>query len=289
MSYIQDAFNLTREPFQKNISRECLFQSKSMRNALNRLQVAVETQSFAVFTGEVGLGKTTAIRCLKESLKDSEYEFLYISDSKVSPKWLYSTFLAQLGVEPRLYNGNCKRLFLNQLKMIRDTQHKKVIAVADECHLWSNDVLEELRFLLNEDFDSKNPLTLILVGQNELWEKLNMIRCRAIRQRVDLNIYVCNLDKTEIEGYIKAHLKYAGASEEVELFDKAASEAIYDYSFGVPRLVNKICKHSLLRAIASKSQLVTEQIIKDTMSFELKSLSDEREQSLMFNGEQYVE
>ena len=112
MSYIQDAFNLTREPFQKNISRECLFQSKSMRNALNRLQVAVETQSFAVFTGEVGLGKTTAIRCLKESLKDSEYEFLYISDSKVSPKWLYSTFLAQLGVEPRLYNGNCKRLFL---------------------------------------------------------------------------------------------------------------------------------------------------------------------------------
>ena len=47
--------------------------------------------------------------------------------------------------------------------------------------------------------------------------------------------------------------------------------------------------HSLLRAIASKSQLVTEQIIKDTMSFELKSLSDEREQSLMFNGEQYVE
>ena len=105
MSYIQDAFNLTREP-------------------LNRLQVAVETQSFAVFTGEVGLGKTTAIRCLKESLKDSEYEFLYISDSKVSPKWLYSTFLAQLGVEPRLYNGNCKRLFLNQLKTIRDTQHK---------------------------------------------------------------------------------------------------------------------------------------------------------------------
>ena len=131
--------------------------------------------------------------------------------------------------------------------------------------------------------------TLILVGQNELWEKLNMIRCRAIRQRVDLNIYVCNLDKTEIEGYIKAHLKYAGASEEVELFDKAAIEAIYDYSFGVPRLVNKICKHSLLRAIASKSTVVTEQIIKDTMSFELKSLSDEREQSLMFNGEQYVE
>lgn len=257
MSYIQTAFNLTREPFQKSISRECIYQSKSMRNALNRLQVAVETQSFAVFTGEVGLGKTTAIRCLKESLKETEYEFLYISDSKVSPKWLYSTFLAQLGVEPKIYNGNCKRLFLNQLRMIRDTQHKKVIAVADECHLWSYDVLEELRFLLNEDFDSKNPLTLILVGQGELWDKLNMNRCRAIRQRVDLNICVCNLDKSEIEGYIKAHLKYAGAKNDVEIFDKGAIDAIYEYSVGVPRLVNKICKHSLLRVIASEDKIVT--------------------------------
>lgn len=285
MSYIQTAFNLTREPFQKSISRECIYQSKSMRNALNRLQVAVETQSFAVFTGEVGLGKTTAIRCLKESLKETEYEFLYISDSKVSPKWLYSTFLAQLGVEPKIYNGNCKRLFLNQLRMIRDTQHKKVIAVADECHLWSYDVLEELRFLLNEDFDSKNPLTLILVGQGELWDKLNMNRCRAIRQRVDLNICVCNLDKSEIEGYIKAHLKYAGAKNDVEIFDKGAIDAIYEYSVGLPRLVNKICKHSLLRVIASEDKIVTAAVIKDTMNYELKSLCDEREQSLQFNGE----
>lgn len=285
MSYIQTAFNLTREPFQKSISRECIYQSKSMRNALNRLQVAVETQSFAVFTGEVGLGKTTAIRCLKESLKETEYEFLYISDSKVSPKWLYSTFLAQLGVEPKIYNGNCKRLFLNQLRMIRDTQHKKVIAVADEYHLWSYDVLEELRFLLNEDFDSKNPLTLILVGQGELWDKLNMNRCRAIRQRVDLNICVCNLDKSEIEGYIKAHLKYAGAKNDVEIFDKGAIDAIYEYSVGVPRLVNKICKHSLLRVIASEDKIVTAAVIKDTMNYELKSLCDEREQSLQFNGE----
>lgn len=285
MSYIQTAFNLTREPFQKSISRECIYQSKSMRNALNRLQVAVETQSFAVFTGEVGLGKTTAIRCLKESLKETEYEFLYISDSKVSPKWLYSTFLAQLGVEPKIYNGNCKRLFLNQLRMIRDTQHKKVIAVADECHLWSYDVLEELRFLLNEDFDSKNPLTLILVGQGELWDKLNMNRCRAIRQRVDLNICVCNLDKSEIEGYIKAHLKYAGAKNDVEIFDKGAIDAIYEYSVGVPRLANKICKHSLLRVIASEDKIVTAAVIKDTMNYELKSLCDEREQSLQFNGE----
>lgn len=285
MSYIQTAFNLTREPFQKSISRECIYQSKSMRNALNRLQVAVETQSFAVFTGEVGLGKTTAIRCLKESLKETEYEFLYISDSKVSPKWLYSTFLAQLGVEPKIYNGNCKRLFLNQLRMIRDTQHKKVIAVADECHLWSYDVLEELRFLLNEDFDSKNPLTLILVGQGELWDKLNMNRCRAIRQRVDLNICVCNLDKSEIEGYIKAHLKYAGAKNDVEIFDKGAIDAIYEYSVGVPRLVNKIFKHSLLRVIASEDKIVTAAVIKDTMNYELKSLCDEREQSLQFNGE----
>ena len=215
----------------------------------------------------------------------SPHKNIHISDSKVSPKWLYSTFLAQLGVEPKIYNGNCKRLFLNQLRMIRDTQHKKVIAVADECHLWSYDVLEELRFLLNEDFDSKNPLTLILVGQGELWDKLNMNRCRAIRQRVDLNICVCNLDKSEIEGYIKAHLKYAGAKNDVEIFDKGAIDAIYEYSVGVPRLVNKICKHSLLRVIASEDKIVTAAVIKDTMNYELKSLCDEREQSLQFNGE----
>jgi type II secretory pathway predicted ATPase ExeA len=60
------------------------------------------------------------------------------------------------------------------------------VVVVDEAHLLDREMLEEVRFLLNFRMDAMSPMALILVGQTELWEKLQLQSYAAIRQRIDL-------------------------------------------------------------------------------------------------------
>ena len=75
-------------------------------------------------------------------------------------------------------------------------------------------MLEELRFLLNYRFDSTSPMSLVLVGQTELWEqKLKLQAYEAIRQRIDMNIVLGRLDRAETGKYVASHMAYAGAGK----------------------------------------------------------------------------
>ncbi len=117
------------------------------------------------------------------------------------------------------------------------------------------DLLEEIRFLLNgEKYDSGSPLTLVLAGQPELWDTLRLDRCRAITQRI---VYVCrtgNLPRDQVGSYIAAHLRWAGVQD--LLFSSEAVDHIAGLSEGLPRLINKICLHSLSYAALEKRKTV---------------------------------
>ena len=123
-----------------------------------------------------------------------------------------------------------------------------------------DDLLEEIRFLLNGSrYDSGSPLTLILSGQSEIWNILKTERCKAITQRI---MYVCktgNLTQEQVGPYIASHLRWAGSSE--PLFSSEAVELVSDLSSGIPRLINKICIHSLNYAALKNQSVVTPELV----------------------------
>ena len=43
-----------------------------------------------------------------------------------------------------------------------------------KAHMMDRETFEEVRFVLNTDMDSFSPMSLVLVAQNELWDKLRM-------------------------------------------------------------------------------------------------------------------
>lgn len=130
----------------------------------------------------------------------------------------------------------------------------------DEAHLLEKETLEEFRFLLNSEFDSASPLSLVLVGQTELWEqKLKMQSYTAIRQRIDMNIILKQLDRAETGRYITAHLAYAGGEQEV--FTPGAEDEIYKVSSGVPRMINRICEKALMYSSQQKKKLIDEHVV----------------------------
>ncbi len=261
-------FSMQHTPFVRDVPVSELYISEVLDDVVGRLTYVADRQLFAVVTGDAGCGKSTMIRRFVASLPKDQYITLYLSDSSLTPRWLYKGLLDQLGIESRFYRGDAKRQFQREVELIRAMQHKKCVIILDEAHLLDKETLEEFRFLLNYQFDSMSPTALVLVGQNELWEnKLRLRRYAAIRQRIDMRCTLPHLDRAETERYIKAHMAYAGCGNEV-FTDKAIDE-VFRISTGIPRVVNRVCEKSLMYAFQRQKHLIDDYSVRYVADHEL--------------------
>lgn len=243
------AFELKNMPFQSNIDTDFLYENPKIRENLGKLMLAAAKQKFVVLSGLPGTGKSTLLRKLHDNLEPKKYELFYAATSCATPRWIYINALKQLGVKPRFFVNDLRWQLHDEFRAI-SAKGKNIVCFFDEGHLLSSvghgngyNNLEEIRFFINTRYDSQSPVTLILSGQNEIWDYLNQERCVAIAQRIDLICQTEPLSADEIEKYICAHLAYAEAKD--NLFSGAAIDLITEFSGGIPRVINKICEHAL--------------------------------------------
>ena len=123
-------------------------------------------------------------------------------------------------------------------------QNQKVVVIIDEAHLLDKEMLEEARFLLNYRMDSENPVSLILSGQTELWDKLKLSAYRAILGRIDIECFMTPMDFSDTKKYIESQLRYSGHASPI--FTEDAMRSIFDFSGGNPRAINRACTQSLI-------------------------------------------
>ena len=245
-----------------------MYRSPQIDDAIGRLKYTADKKLFATVMAEPGCGKSTLIRMFAGELPRDKYLPLYLSDSKLTPRWLYAGLLNQMGLEPKFYRGDSKRDLQKELETVGNVQGRKVVCILDEAHLLEKETLEEFRFLLNTDFDSKSDLALILVGQKELWEnKLRLQRYAAIRQRIDISIVLSRLEQAETGRYIRSHLDYAGYTG--ELFTSDAEEEIYRVSGGIPRMINRICEKCLMYAYQQQKRMIDGHMVRYVADHEM--------------------
>lgn len=260
-------FEMKHTPFSRNIPSEKLYESPYVNEVLGRLAYAADRQLFTVLTGDAGCGKSTTVRKFTESLSKERYILLYLSDSKLTPRWFYKGLLDQLGIESKFYRGDAKRQLHKEIEILRGVQKKQVVGVLDEAHLLDKETLEEFRFLLNFKFDSMSPMSLILIGQTELWDKLKLQRYTAIRQRIDMNCVLPHLDRAQTEKYMNSHLNYAGCNH--ELFTEKAVDEVFRSSSGTMRVINRICEKCLMYAFQQQKKLVDDHMVRYVVEHEM--------------------
>ncbi|CAH0118800.1 IS481 family transposase ISChy3 [Paenibacillus sp. CECT 9249] len=141
------------------------------------------------------------------------------------------------------------------------------VVVVDESHLLDREMLEEVRFLLNFKMDAQSPMALILVGQSELWDRINLQAYAAIRQRIDLQCKLPHYDRAQTGAYIERHMTYAGA--ERDIFTDGAIDDIYRFSSGAARLINKVCTHCLIYGAQNKHRIIDDHMVKRVIQGEL--------------------
>jgi general secretion pathway protein A len=145
----EEFYGMEYTPFSRDIPTEKLYDSFMMQEILGRLKYAADRQLFAVLTGDCGTGKTTTIRKFVDRLDNGEFQVLYLSDSKLTPRHFYKGLLEQLGSEAKFYRGDAKRQLHREIELMRGIRGVQPVVVVDEGHLLDREMLEEVRFLLN--------------------------------------------------------------------------------------------------------------------------------------------
>jgi len=260
-------YSLSRTPFSRDIPTCELYKSPVLEETLGRLEYAAQRMWFTVITGDCGTGKTTTIRRYAETLDQSKFKVLYLSDSKLTPRHFYKGLLEQLGCESKFYRGDAKRQLHREIEVMQGIHRLQPVVVVDEAHLLDREMLEEVRFLLNMNMDAQSPMALILVGQSELWDRLQLQSYAAIRQRIDLQCKLTHYDRSEVESYMKCHLAYAGGTHDI--FSEGAIDDIYRFSSGSARLINKVCTHCLMYGAQNGHRIIDDRMVKRVIEGEL--------------------
>ena len=129
-------FEMKRSPFTRDVPPEFLYEPPFMTDTLGRLSYAADRQLFTVVTGDAGCGKSTLIRKFASTMSPKDYVVMYLSDSKLTPRWLYKGMLDQLGLEARFYRGDSKRQLQTELEIIRGVQKKKAVCILTKLTCW---------------------------------------------------------------------------------------------------------------------------------------------------------
>ena len=256
-------YNLLRNPFEITPDPSFLFPTSRHKEALAALYYGVRRhKGFVVLTGEVGTGKTLLIRWLLQLLKGTNVAYAYVFNSRLSSLEFLKFIAGDFGLATAAKTKSDLLLEFGRFLINRYQQQLTTVLVIDEAHHLSADVLEEIRLLTNLETAQGKLLQILLVGQPELDDKLDMVSLRQLKQRIALRARLEALSREQTTGYIESRLQMAGASFPVSsLFPDDTVTAIYEYSRGIPRLINTICENALITAYARQLRSVPVDVV----------------------------
>jgi len=255
-------YKLQLNPFEITPDPTFLFTTRMHNEALAALYYGVKRRKgFVVLTGEVGTGKTLLVRCLLQVLQRANVAYAYVFNPRLSP----TEFLQYIAGDLRLPTANkSKSELLLELSTYLIGRHQRgltTVLVVDEAHHLSGEVLEEVRLLTNLETAREKLLQILLIGQQELEDKLDSTDLRQLKQRIALRAHLGPLDATETQGYINCRLRLAGNTNPAEIFPTETVLEVHRQSRGFPRLINTLCENALIHGYAAGSSRITPRIV----------------------------
>jgi general secretion pathway protein A len=240
-----DYYGLKEPPFTITPNPRFLFFSAKHREAFNHLLYGIrERKGFVQLTGEVGSGKTTLCRALLEQL-GPRFSTALILNPVLDADQLIKAIAMELGLQVKGMDRLETLAEINRFLLQQAERGKDTVLIIDEAQDLTRELLEQVRLLSNLETDERKLLQIVLMGQPELRDRLNSPRLKQLRQRITVRFHLAPLSRAEVAQYIHHRLQVSGANG-VPCFTRPAVWRVFNYSGGIPRLVNAVCDKALL-------------------------------------------
>ncbi len=258
-------YGLTERPFNVTSDPAFFFFSAKHQEAISHLFYGVtQRKGISVLTGDIGTGKTTICRYFLNQL-DKNTKSAIILNPYFSDTQLLEAIVRDFGLDIREKTRLGYVRELNKFLLRESQERNNCVLIVDEAQNLKPQQLEQLRLLSNLETAKDKLLQIVLVGQPELKRKLELPELRQLRQRIMVRYHIMPLEENDIKSYVTHRLRIAGAKHDLHFTDETF-RMIYDFSLGVPRLVNILCDRALLAGFVKETASIGADILSCAMS-----------------------
>jgi len=249
----EEFFGLRTKPFGKTPDPAFLYESDQHREALARLEYAVEEKDLALLVGDIGSGKTTLSRALIDRVGEAR-PFILLINPRLTPVQLLRSVAQGLGIEPARFRNDLLDQIHTRLYALYEEKREPVLMIDEAQLIPTKQTFDEIRLLTNFQLDDQNLLSVILIGQPELETRLDRDAYAPLRQRIGLRYRLGPLTLEDTCRYIAHRIDIAGGARNP--FSRAAMEEIHQVSGGIPRLINTLATTALLDAFGEDAETI---------------------------------
>ena len=138
---------------------------------------------------------------------------------------------------------------LQQITIELHEQGRRPVIVIDEAHFLKADALHILRTLSNLETEAEKLVTVLLIAEASLQKRLRNSSYASLRGRITFSVQLQPLSQEETIQLVKYRLLKCKAP--AQLVNNSAFAAIYHFSNGIPRDINRLLYNGLLEAMAT--------------------------------------
>ena len=251
-------YKLDKTPFAFAPSPECFYANTELCESLRTLRrVIFRGEGPALIVGPKGTGKSTICELLVEHFRKSHQIVHCRSASFATGRDIIEQFLLSLGgTVVQQTTAELRTAIVGRVCNIVENP-EPILLVVDEAHRMPPEIICELQSLQNIVHQGNSRICIILAGTLKIEEILTDPTLESFNQRIAHRCYVAAASRMETKALINEQLVQAGRSVS-EIFTRGALRRIYEFTQGVPRIINLLADRCLIIGLQRAMQVIEE-------------------------------
>jgi len=242
----QQHFGLKYAPLGK--ANHPLWDDGMLAQLQARFQWLLDSPGVGLLTGQAGIGKTAALRQLTQGLNPHRHQVIYLAETDFGRLDLYRSLALALGVEPAFRRAQLWRDIKARILDLADGKQVLPVWIIDEAQNLPPDFFRDFPAFLNFAFDSRDLMTVWLVGHPALTRTLDRAPYAALASRIQARVQLKPIIERERFAQLIDHaLKQAGCTH--TLLADSGMELLRQASQGLPRHAGRILKTAMQMAV----------------------------------------
>jgi general secretion pathway protein A len=254
-------FGLKKLPFENVPDPKFFFDEGDYARIHNQITGSLKAgRGLIIVTGPIGSGKTTMSQMIKSDFPEN-IRLIWMAEPPSNSTYLYLFLAQELGLQPTSSEKTFVMRDIRNALLKINSEGKKCLVIMDESHLISDDVVNGIRLLNNLEEGSIKLIQLLLLGQEELMEKINRPEMEPFKQRIAALEILGKMNVDGIRKYVSHRIQVAGGTPSLISDTGWEALSIAFNSGGTPRTINSLCDRSFNVAFEQEKTVVDAQDI----------------------------
>ncbi|OHE31851.1 MAG: hypothetical protein A3J94_13435 [Syntrophus sp. RIFOXYC2_FULL_54_9] len=273
-------YHLTADPFNPHPATDTFFISSTHKEAWYYLLFGIDTQEpFLVLTGEYGMGKTLlCLQLLKMSKEKGIHRIEYIPTTNEGYGGILRRIATNMGISPLPENEEILQDMIHD-RFRAEKDKSRFYLIIDDAHELDITTLSKLKYLSTFSYDEFFPMVIVFVAHPSFLQDLKTSALSSLNQRIKRRYHLSRFNLEDTKNYIYYRLLKSGATG-IPSFSDETIQKIFEYSGGVPRLINNICDTCLLIGASNHMASIPPTVVEDAKKLVEGSLTDSEVQAL---------